>query len=103
MDIQVEDLAGRLEQGDVTLLDVREGWEVELCAIDGSLHIPLGQLPAAVSLLPRDRELAVLCHHGMRSAHATAWLRAQGFDRAVNIAGGIDAWARRIDPSMKVY
>ncbi|WP_035708481.1 rhodanese-like domain-containing protein [Niveispirillum irakense] len=103
MDIQVEDLAVRVEQGDITLLDVREGWEVELCAIDGSLHIPLGQLLASVSSLPRDRDLAVLCHHGMRSAHATAWLRAQGFDRAVNIAGGIDAWARRIDPSMKVY
>ncbi|MQP67798.1 sulfurtransferase [Niveispirillum sp. SYP-B3756] len=102
-ELLVDDLAERLRRGDAVVLDVRENWEVELCAIPGSLHIPLGQLPGAIGDLPQDRDIAVLCHHGMRSAHATAWLRAHGFDRAINIAGGIDAWARRIDPSMKVY
>lgn len=103
-EVTVEDLAERLRGGDgLVVLDVREPWEVELCHIGGSLHIPLGQLPSAVAAVPRDRDIAVLCHHGMRSAHATQWLRNQGFDRAINLAGGIDAWARRIDPTMKVY
>ena len=103
-EMTVEELARRIQGGEgVVVLDVREPWEVELCRIDGSLHIPLGQLPLAVAAVPGDRDVAVLCHHGMRSAHATRWLQAQGFDRAVNLAGGIDAWARRIDPTMKVY
>lgn len=103
-EMTVEEWADRLRGNDgVVVLDVREPWEVELCRIGESLHIPLGQLPSAVTVLPRDRDIAVLCHHGMRSAHATSWLRTQGFDRAINLAGGIDAWARRIDPTMKVY
>jgi rhodanese-related sulfurtransferase len=103
-ELTVEDLADRLRGNDgIVVLDVREPWEVELCRIDQSLHIPLGQLPSAVTAVPQDRDIAVLCHHGMRSAHATQWLRSQGFNRAVNLAGGIDAWARRIDSTMKVY
>ncbi|MFV3130042.1 rhodanese-like domain-containing protein [Niveispirillum sp. KHB5.9] len=103
-ELTVEDLADRLRTDDgVVVLDVREPWEVELCDIAQSIHIPLGQLPSAVAALPKDRDIAVLCHHGMRSAYATQWLRSQGFDRAINLAGGIDAWARRIDPTMKVY
>lgn len=104
IDVAVDDLAERLRRGDiVVVLDVREPWEVELCSLPDSLHIPLGQLPSAVAVLPQDRDIAVLCHHGMRSAHATRWLRAQGLDRVYNLAGGIDAWARQIDPTMKVY
>jgi rhodanese-related sulfurtransferase len=53
--------------------------------------------------LPRDRSLAVICHHGGRSAQATAWLRNQGFDLATNVAGGIDAWARNVDPTLSRY
>jgi rhodanese-related sulfurtransferase len=60
-------------------------------------------LPAAVDSLPDDRDLVVLCHHGVRSALAVRWLRDQGFDRAVNLEGGIDAWARRIAPDMRRY
>jgi rhodanese-related sulfurtransferase len=65
--------------------------------------VPLAQLPATAATLPRDRMLVVLCHHGMRSAQATSWLRRQGFDKAVNLAGGIDAWAREIDPAVPTY
>ncbi len=85
------------------ILDVREPWEIELSAIEGSIYIPLGVLPMRVGELPKDRPLVVLCHHGFRSAQATAWLRNQGFELAVNLTGGIDAWARRVDPSLKVY
>jgi rhodanese-related sulfurtransferase len=82
---------------------VREPWEWAICALEGSILVPLGRLPAHVDELPRDRPLVVICHHGIRSAHAVTWLRAQGFDKAVNLTGGIDAWSRRINPTMRRY
>jgi len=85
------------------VLDVREPWEVEIASIDGSVNIPLGELTSRVGELPRDRPIAVMCHHGGRSAQATAWLRNQGFDHAANVAGGIDAWARTVDPTLSRY
>jgi rhodanese-related sulfurtransferase len=85
------------------VLDVREPWEVEIASIDGSVNIPLGELTSRVGELPRDRPIAVMCHHGGRSAQATAWLRNQGFDHAANVAGGIDAWARSVDPTLSRY
>jgi rhodanese-related sulfurtransferase len=86
-----------------TVLDVREDWEVEIASLPGATVIPLGQLTRRVAELPRDRPLAVMCHHGGRSAQATAWLRTQGFDNAMNIAGGIDAWARLVDQGVPRY
>jgi len=103
-EIEVEELDRRRKAGDDgLLLDVREAWEYELCAIDGSLHIPMNGLPGRVAELPKDRDIVVVCHHGGRSAQVTMWLRSQGFGRAINLDGGVDAWARRIDPNMKVY
>lgn len=87
----------------VAVLDVREPWEVAICALDGSLRIPMRQVPSRIGELPTDRMLVVLCHHGMRSAQVTAWLRARGFERAINLTGGIAAWAQRVDPSMRRY
>ncbi len=87
----------------VTVLDVREPWEVAICALDHSLHIPMRQLPTRLAEVPGDRTLVVMCHHGARSAQVTAWLRSRGFDRAVNLAGGIAAWADRVDPTMRRY
>jgi rhodanese-related sulfurtransferase len=85
------------------VLDVREPWELEIASLEGALSIPLAELPRRAAELPRDRPLAVMCHHGGRSAQATAWLRNQGFDRATNVAGGIDAWARTVDPTLSRY
>lgn len=85
------------------VLDVREPWEVDIAAIDGAIAIPLGEITRRVDELPRDRPLAVICHHGGRSAQATAWLRNQGFDQATNVTGGIDAWARTVDPTLSRY
>jgi len=86
-----------------TLLDVREDWEREICSFEGSLNISLTKLVESIALLPTDRPVVVMCHHGIRSMHAVQWLSAQGFDNAVNLDGGIDAWARRIDQSVAVY
>jgi rhodanese-related sulfurtransferase len=85
------------------ILDVREDWEVETAAVDGAILIPLGELMRRVGEVPRDRPLAVMCHHGGRSAQATAWLRSQGFANAMNLSGGIDAWARMVDPNVARY
>ena len=87
----------------VTLLDVREPWEYALCRIDGSLHVPLGQLPSRLAELDPARTTVVICHHGMRSLHAGAFLKRQGFANVVNLSGGIDGWARTVDPAMAVY
>ncbi|WP_225889923.1 rhodanese-like domain-containing protein [Indioceanicola profundi] len=103
-EIDAETVAAMQQAGNPpALLDVREDWEVELCSIEGSIYIPLDQLPARLGELPTEEPLVVLCHHGMRSAHAVAWLRRNGFDRASNLSGGIDYWARHVDPTMKVY
>jgi len=85
------------------VVDVREPWEVEIASVDGAVNIPLSELPGRVGELSRDTPLAIMCHHGARSAQATAWLRNQGFDRATNVAGGIDAWARAVDPTLSRY
>ncbi len=84
------------------LVDVREDWERAICMIDGSLSLPLGALPRRLDELPRERDLVIVCHSGQRSAAAAAWLGQQGF-RAHNLEGGVDAWARSVDPGMRRY
>ena len=77
---------------DAFILDVRESDEWAEGHVRGSLHVPMQAVPERLGELPRDRQLAVLCAVGGRSAHVTAWLLSQGYD-AVNVAGGIEAWA----------
>lgn len=93
---------GAFVRGEAMLLDVREPHELVVSALPGATHVPMRQLPAEVGKLDRAKRYAVLCRVGGRSAQVTAYLRQQGFD-AVNITGGINAYAREIDPSLKVY
>jgi len=103
-EIEVEDLQRRLAAPDPPLvLDVREPWEAEICALKGSTLIPLGELAQRAGELPREREIVVLCHHGGRSARAVGFLRASAGLKAMNLRGGIDAWAARIDRAMARY
>ena len=81
------------EVGDDLLLDVREPHEWAAGHAPGAVHVPLGELPQRLAELPEDRPVAVVCHLGGRSAHATAFLRANGRP-ARNVTGGMDAWAR---------
>ena len=85
-----------------TLLDVREPDELALCAMDDCLHVPMQSVAAHIERLPRDRPVVVMCHHGVRSLHVAAYLRQAGLD-AWNLSGGIDAWARALDPEMPRY
>ncbi len=89
--------------GEVTLLDVREPWELQVCRLEGSTHIPLAQLPARLGELDPARATVVVCHHGVRSLRAAAYLEHCGFADVVNLSGGIDGWARSVDPAMAVY
>ncbi len=95
--------AWRAAGSPLQILDVREPWEVALCGLSGAVNLPLGQLPGRFGELDRGRPLVVLCHHGARSMQAVKWLRAQGYDQAINLAGGIDAWARTVEPGMATY
>jgi len=87
----------------VVLIDVREPYETEICQIAGARLIPMREIPANLAALPKDRLLLIQCHHGGRSLRVTEFLRRNGFPQTSNIAGGIEAWASRIDPSLKRY
>jgi sulfur-carrier protein adenylyltransferase/sulfurtransferase len=103
-EMTVEELKARLDRGDdVVVLDVREPHEVQICRIEGATLIPLGELPRRVEELDRDRDLVVQCRSGVRSATAVGFLRRQGFERAVNLKGGILEWIDRVDPSQPKY
>jgi adenylyltransferase/sulfurtransferase len=102
-EIQVEELKRRLDAGeDVFVLDVREPHEYQICNIDGYL-IPLGDLPKRVHELDSSREIVAHCRSGVRSAKAVDFLRQAGFKKVHNLAGGILAWADRVDPKMPKY
>jgi molybdopterin/thiamine biosynthesis adenylyltransferase/rhodanese-related sulfurtransferase/molybdopterin converting factor small subunit len=102
-EIQPEELKRRLERGDdVFILDVREPHEYEICNLGGRL-IPLGDLPRRVSELDSAREIVAHCRFGPRSAKAVEFLRQTGFRKVKNLAGGIRAWAERVDPAMPRY
>ncbi len=102
--VTVEQLKEMQDRGErPVLLDVREPHEYALADLPGSLKVPLGALPGKFEQVPRDKELVVYCRSGARSGNAVQFLRQMGYEKAVNLAGGINAWAERIDPSMRKY
>ena len=102
-EVQVEELKRRLDAGeDIFVLDVREPHEYQICNINGYL-IPLGDLPKRVHELDSSRDIVAHCRSGVRSAKAVNFLRQAGFKKVHNLAGGILAWADRVDPKMPKY
>jgi rhodanese-related sulfurtransferase len=102
--IPPRDLKSRLDRGEpLAIVDVREPGETAICAIPGSRLIPMDEIQRRMAELDPDVETVVVCHHGIRSAHVIAHLESRGFTKLVNLRGGIDAWAREVDPSMKTY
>ncbi len=98
-------LATHLQQSALQplLLDVREAWEFDICHIRGSILIPMGQIPGRLEELDPERETVVICHHGIRSRHVAQFLEHRGFSDTINLAGGVEAWARQIDLDMATY
>ena len=87
------------------LVDVREPDEFAVCKIDGAELLPLStfvqDFPAR--LVDKSQEIALYCHHGMRSLRAAEFLSGHGYTDAKSIAGGIEAWSLEIDPSVARY
>lgn len=85
------------------LLDVRQPEELELAAVCGALHIPMGEIPHRLAEVPPDATVVVLCHHGMRSLQVARFLERNGYADVINVAGGIDAWSDSVEPSIPHY
>lgn len=103
--LSVQDLRKRLDagSGDVVVLDVRESGEISTAALPGTLNIPMREIPARLEELPKDKEIVVMCHHGMRSQQVAGFLAQRGFENIYNLSGGIDAWSREVDPAVPLY
>jgi molybdopterin/thiamine biosynthesis adenylyltransferase/rhodanese-related sulfurtransferase len=102
--ISVRELKTKMEMKEaLTLIDVREPYEYEIARIEGSRLIPLGELETQVSELPRSGMLVLQCHSGGRSEHAVRMLQEAGFENAVNLLGGIDAWSVEVDSTVPRY
>ncbi len=83
----------------MVLLDVREPWEHATAHIEGSVLIPMGEIPArAFQELDPEAHIVTICHHGVRSMNVAVWLRNQGFEQTQSLRGGIDAWSAEADP-----
>jgi rhodanese-related sulfurtransferase len=93
----------RSRPNDMLLLDVREPDEREAAVILPSLHIPMNDVADRKGEIPTDREIVVYCHTGTRSAMVAGYLEGEGFRRVANLQGGIDAWSRKVDPSVPQY
>ncbi len=88
---------------DPLLLDVREQWEYDIVHLPDSLLIPTAQIKARLGELDPQRETVVICHHGIRSMKIARVLVQAGFERVINLRGGLDAWAKELDPTMPTY
>ena len=99
-----EFLERRAAGAPMTLLDVREDWETQLAPVPSSLvHIPMGQIPDRLGELDSRQETVVICRSGGRSLQVARYLAAQGFVSVFNLAGGILAWSRDVDPQIPQY
>ncbi len=88
----------------MTLIDVREDWETKLAPVpEAHVHIPMGQIPDRVGELDPRQETVVICRSGGRSLQVAHYLERSGFVNVANLAGGILAWSRDVDPSIPVY
>jgi rhodanese-related sulfurtransferase len=104
LEVAPQELKRRLDAGErLTVLDVREPWEIAIASLAGTLNIPLQEVPARLGELDRNSDLVVMCHAGGRSRRAAEFLSARGFTRVANLSGGIDAWSRDVDPSLPTY
>lgn len=85
------------------LLDVREPWEVQICALPGATHIPMREVPARAAEIEPEAPVVAICHHGGRSLQVALFLEKSGHKKVINLQGGLDAWSRTVDPSLPVY
>ncbi len=103
-EISPQEFRRRCDKGELwQLLDVREGWEIDLASISESVEIPMAEIPARLAELDESQPVAVICHSGIRSGKVAYFLAQRGFTRVANIAGGIEAWSLNVDTAVPRY
>ena len=101
---QLEAIVSGPEREHVVLLDVREPQEYVVARIEGSVLMPMGEVPGRANQeLDPDSHIVTICHHGVRSMNVAVWLRNQGLEKVQSLRGGIDAWSREVDPQVPRY
>ncbi len=91
------------DQPQPLLLDVRQPSEYEFCKIKDSILIPMSQVPAEIESLDPNREIVVICHHGIRSRSVGRYLEQNGFNNIINLSGGVAQWAKTVNNQMPTY
>lgn len=103
-EIEPRQLAAELAAGEGwTLVDVREDHELQIAAVEGFKHIPMGEIPAGAAALDKSARYAIMCHGGVRSAQVCHYLVNNGFDKVSNIVGGIDLWSQQVNDQIPRY
>lgn len=103
-EMDVQTLKERLDQGDdLLLLDVREDEELQFSRLEGIVHMPMNTIPDRVDELDRNAEVVCICRSGGRSLNVAHYLSSQGFSRVHNLTGGMNEYARVVDPTQQVY
>ena len=103
-EITPRDLKVRIDRNESPLLlDVRQDWETKLCRLPNAVHIPIEEIELRAEELNAGDPIVVYCHQGVRSAAVAEYLRSLGFKDVQNLAGGVDQWARTVDPGMRRY
>ena len=103
-EITPQALKARLDEpGAPLLLDVRQDWETQLCRLPNAVHIPIEEIEMRTDELNPEDDIVVYCHQGVRSAAVAEYLRSLGFKSVQNLSGGLDLWARTVDPAMRRY
>lgn len=103
-EITVDQLKARLDAGEQPLvIDVREGWELDISKLPFARHLPMGQVADRLGELDPATPVIIMCRSGGRSLQVARFLAAQGFRSVANLTGGILAWGERIDPSLRPY
>ena len=102
--ITPREVKARRDAGEpLTLIDIREDWEVGLASVPDALNIPMNDIPDALARIPKEQPVVILCHSGGRSSQVAMWLAMQGFNNILNLTGGIDRWSTEVDPSVPRY
>lgn len=93
------------KEEELIIIDVREDFELDICKIDGSKHIKMGEIPHRLEEIPKDKKIVLLCHHGRRSKQVANFLLKQAYDadKIFNLTGGIHAYSCDVDSSLKIY
>jgi rhodanese-related sulfurtransferase len=103
-EITPQELKARIDARDApVLVDVRQDWETKLCRLPNAVHIPIEEIEFRTDELNPADEIVVYCHQGVRSAAVAHYLRGLGFGNVKNLMGGLDHWARAVEPGMRRY